>query len=144
LKIEGKIGDLSDMTGRMPVPQLRLDDIPSVQNARLIKIDVEGMEESVITGANNLIARNRPTLYVENEYPGERSESLIDAILALNYKIYWDIAPLFTENNFSRNKENIFGRIICINMLCVPADKDFTITNFRQLKNAKEHPRGNS
>ncbi|MEM7442557.1 MAG: FkbM family methyltransferase [Pseudomonadota bacterium] len=141
LNIGGRTRSIADVTARMPVPQLKLDDVPVMRDVRLIKIDVEGMEEAVIAGSSNLIERNRPILYVENECPGDTSESLIRVIQDLHYEIYWDIAPLFSESNYNRKKEDIFGKIVCINMLCVPSDRDHRVTNFRQLKDPKEHPR---
>lgn len=45
---------------------LRLDDL-GVSNVRLIKIDVEGHEPEVLSGAANLLAEQRPVLLVEAE-----------------------------------------------------------------------------
>lgn len=144
LSIEGRSADLAGVKARIPVPQLRLDDVPALSNVALIKIDVEGMEKSVLAGASQIIKKNRPVLYVENEYPGEKSEALINYIVGLGYEIYWDIAPLFTEKNHLGNKNNVFSNIICINMLCVPAELDYTIKDFKKLKEPSEHPRAKS
>jgi FkbM family methyltransferase len=46
------------------VPVRRIDDLIP-ERADLLKIDVEGMEMEVLAGAEGLIARHRPTLFVE-------------------------------------------------------------------------------
>ena len=43
----------------------RLDDIVGDRDVAFIKIDVEGHELSVVTGAVSLLARSRPTLVIE-------------------------------------------------------------------------------
>ena len=48
------------------VPVLTVDGL-NVPACRLIKIDVEGAEESVLRGAVQTIGRYRPVLYVEND-----------------------------------------------------------------------------
>jgi FkbM family methyltransferase len=48
----------------VPVDQVRLDDEP-LANIGFIKIDVEGFELEVISGAEGIIRRDRPVLLVE-------------------------------------------------------------------------------
>jgi FkbM family methyltransferase len=52
---------------RFSVPVKRLDDY-QLDNVSFIKIDVEGHELAVLEGAENTLARCRPTLLVEIEY----------------------------------------------------------------------------
>merc|ERR1712062_953967 len=47
-------------------PQLALLNAPLVDDVRLIKIDVEGMEKEVITGAHQTIRRFKPIIWTEN------------------------------------------------------------------------------
>jgi FkbM family methyltransferase len=47
-----------------PIPVAPLDSLP-LGPVDFLKIDVEGMEMEVLAGAENLIARHRPALYVE-------------------------------------------------------------------------------
>ena len=103
------------------VSVLRLDDLP-VQKLSLLKIDVEGMELSVLKGAAQTIARLRPLLYVENDRP-ERSAGLIAHLDAAGYAMYWHRPPLFNPDNFGGNGENVFQNIVSINMLCVPRER---------------------
>ena len=55
--------DLLDGEGETRI--IRVDDINPEQPVALIKIDVEGMELSVLRGAESLITENRPIVYVE-------------------------------------------------------------------------------
>src|SRR5262249_31324528 len=92
-------------------------DLPA---CHLIKIDVEGMEGEVIAGAEQTIRRFRPVLYMENDRP-EQSVALIRQVLDLGYRLYWHLPPLFNPQNYFRVAENVFGRIVSVNMLGLPA-----------------------
>jgi len=113
------------------VPLVMLDDytLPSLQ---LLKIDVEGMEVKVLKGARRTIRAHRPLLYVENDRP-QNSEALIGLILALGYRLYWHLPPLFNPDNFAGNPENVFPGILSINMIGVPAEKPSVITELREI-----------
>jgi FkbM family methyltransferase len=102
------------------VPVMTLDDL-NLPQCYLIKIDVEGMEQAVLEGAAATVARFRPILYVENDRR-EKAAALIRTIDALGYNMYWHLPPLFNPQNFAGNPENIFGRIVSINMLCCPKE----------------------
>ncbi len=99
----------------VPVDAFRL------QHCHFIKVDVEGMEEEVLRGAANTIARCRPLLYVENDRI-EKSDSLVRYIASLGYRMVWHRPPLFNPHNFSGNAENVFANVVSFNMLCLPRD----------------------
>ena len=86
----------------------------------LIKIDVEGMEREVLQGAEQTIRRFRPVLYMENDRP-EHSAALIRQVLDLGYRLYWHLPPLFNPQNYFGVAENVFGKIVSVNMLGLPA-----------------------
>ncbi len=86
-----------------------------------IKLDVEGMEAQVLTGAARTIERHRPVLYVENDRK-DRSEALLGTLLGMNYRLYWHLPPLFSPNNFFGEAENLFGNIVSVNVLGLPKD----------------------
>ena len=69
------------------VTVVTLDSI-NLGRCRLIKADVEGMEEDVILGALETIARCRPLLYLENDR-SEHSAALLRRLMDLDYKIWW-------------------------------------------------------
>jgi len=95
------------------------DDLEA--DPHFIKIDCEGMELAVIDGAVDKIKNKRPVIYVENDRE-EKSAELIAAIMALDYDLYWHMPPLFNPDNMAGKADNIFSKIISINMLCLPSE----------------------
>jgi FkbM family methyltransferase len=116
--------------GRM-VRQRPLDalDLP---DCGMLKVDVEGWEVGVLRGATATIARCRPILYVENDRAAHQAE-LIALIDALGYVQYWHIAPLFSPKNFNEVGEDIFNAVSSMNMLCVPAERNLTVTDMERI-----------
>jgi FkbM family methyltransferase len=100
------------------VPLTTLDNILlGLPRCNLIKIDVEGMEQSVLEGAQRSLDRFKPVLYVENDRQ-EKSADLVRLLDQLGYLMYWHRPPLFNPNNFFNNPQNVFVNIISLNMLC--------------------------
>ncbi|MDE7196640.1 MAG: FkbM family methyltransferase, partial [Helicobacter sp.] len=66
-----------------------LDSFNFSEPIKMIKIDVEGMEDKVLRGAQNLIEKNRPILYLE----AQRFEEFkrIDRILFKMRYVHWDL-----------------------------------------------------
>lgn len=98
-------------------------DISGVQNPRLIKIDVEGMEIDVIRGAGDLISRSLPVIYLENN--GEDNAGIMTALRGIGYEAYWSIAPYFNPANFYGNTVNIWsqtypGVVPSMNLIAFP------------------------
>ena len=125
-------------TGR-PVRQVMLDDYLELARFTLVKIDVEGMECAVIAGARELLRVQRPLLYIENDRL-EKSDDLIAALGALEYRSYWHTPPLFNPNNSRGNKQNIFSDTAAfVNMLCVPRERPASIQGFVEAR-IGEHP----
>lgn len=133
---------LGDASGVLPVPELDPDaevnwgglsieghdqghivvvravDDYELPGCRLIKVDVEGMEEKVLRGAKQTIREYHPVLYVENDRE-EKSESLMAYIKELGYIIREHKPPLYNPDNFNGNPENVFGGIVSKNLICV-------------------------
>jgi FkbM family methyltransferase len=103
------------------IPVKRLDTF-GVQQCALLKIDVEGMEHQVIEGGATTIYNLRPLLYVGNDRR-EKSPALIQLLLTMGYSLWWHVTPLYNENNFTENPDNVFGSTVSINMLCIPNEK---------------------
>jgi FkbM family methyltransferase len=91
-----------------------------------MKIDVEGLECDVIKGATHTIKRHRPIIYTENDRADQQG-ALIDLLTALDYTLYWHIAPLFRPNNFRGVTENVFGDTASLNMICVPSERTLPV-----------------
>ncbi|MBT6118582.1 MAG: FkbM family methyltransferase [Rhodospirillaceae bacterium] len=115
------------------VPAMRIDDV-QVPRCDLIKIDVEGMEQEVVAGAERIIRKYRPMLYVENDRR-DRAEALVGALRSLDYRLFWHLPRLYNPENFFGEGENVFGRIVSVNMLCVPSERPIQ-TALREVQDA--------
>jgi FkbM family methyltransferase len=111
------------------VPVMTVDSLKLPQ-CGILKIDVEGMELAVIRGAADTIRRCKPILYVENDR-AERSPALIEAILALGYKLYWHLPPYYAAGNYYGNATNVFGDMVSLNMLGIHASVPTNIQGLR-------------
>lgn len=124
---KNNIGGLSLGEGTNPwgkhrsVPVVTLDSLEIEEPVTFIKVDVEGYELEVLRGAVELIKRDKPVLYVENDRP-ENSKALESFIR--NELGYWFEAhnpPLFRENNFFKNDKNVWDRnYASFNIVCRP------------------------
>jgi FkbM family methyltransferase len=69
----GNFGGVSMSREPLPngvaIPCIELDEIFGAETVSLMKIDVEGFELAVLEGAEVIIERCRPVLYVENDRP---------------------------------------------------------------------------
>ena len=139
--IEGNFGaiEMDSFTAGHKIPVIKLDDALEPAKLKLIKIDVEGMEHKVISGAKALIEKHRPFLYVENDRV-EKSRPLIELIQSLDYRLYWHSPALYNPNNFAADTENIYPHIVSINMICVPRSNPIEMMGFQEILNADEHP----
>jgi FkbM family methyltransferase len=109
-------------------------DLPA---CHFLKADVEGMEVDVLRGAARTIEMYRPLMYVENDRE-ERSAELLGLIIDLGYEAYWHFAPLFNPDNFAGDAEDIFPRIISINVLCVPQERRMSVQGMRKVQSPQE------
>jgi FkbM family methyltransferase len=107
------------------VPLRTIDEL-RLPACRLLKIDCEGMEAEALQGGANTIRTLRPFLYVENDRK-ERATELVNLLLSWQYQLYWHTPPLFPPENFAADPENIFGNVVSINMLGVPAEMNITV-----------------
>lgn len=109
------------------VPLVTLDSL-NLPSCRLLKADVEGMEEAVLRGAAGLIARHRPILYVENDRR-DRSVALIGFIRSMGYRVWWHMARLFHPGNFAGNSADVFEGIGAVNLIALPPGSDIHISD---------------
>ncbi len=98
----------------------------------VLKLDVEGMEVEALRGAAGTIAAHRPVIYAENDR-AERSHELLSLLLSWNYRLYSHTPPLYSPNNFSTDAENIFGSIVSINVLCLPAERNISVNGSQEI-----------
>jgi FkbM family methyltransferase len=117
-------GDVVDI---IPLDQLELE------RCNLIKIDVEGMECSVIKGAEKTIKKCRPYIFVENNSPDGAPE-LIKTLINDDYECWWHIANYYNPNNYFKNPENCWPNLVPeANMLCLPKEQKVNITGFEKV-----------
>jgi FkbM family methyltransferase len=98
-----------------------LDELKLERKIKFIKLDCEGSELAVLKGAERLIARDRPILYVENDRE-EKSAELIGYLLDNGYRCYWHRPPLFNRLNHNGDTKNVFGNTVSISMFCAPEE----------------------
>ncbi len=108
---------LGGFTSGDEVPLMRIDDL-QLPRCDLIKIDVEGMDLSVLQGAERTIDTFRPILYVENN-DARKSKAMIAHLLQKNYCPFWHFAPFYNRDNYYQNSENVFEGLVDGNMICV-------------------------
>lgn len=91
----------SDQGRIVKVPGSRIDDL-EYRDIGFIKIDVEGHEKSVLEGAQKTLSRDRPNLFVENEFThaGDGVTEVFDMMKALDYDGFALINGVFS--NISR------------------------------------------
>lgn len=122
------------------VEQIALDSLEEdIEALKLIKIDVEGMESEVLKGAKKIIKKFKPFLYIENDRQ-EKSKELIELVQSFDYKLYWHLPRLYNENNFLKNKTNIFGNIVSVNMLCIHKDLKINVEKMTEITDSNFHP----
>lgn len=87
-----------------------------------VKIDVEGMEFDVLIGARGLIAKRRPIFYFEQN-SAAMFPSIASLLFEMGYQLFWHVCYPFNRSNFRRDRENIFGAAIELNVLAIPRSK---------------------
>lgn len=115
-----------DKSYRIP---LEMIDNLALGKLNFVKIDVEGMEASVIKGAEKTIKQFRPIIYVENDRK-EKEKELVHLLKSYGYKTFQHHAPMFNPDNFffeTKNhfQENIDGQIlnvVSMNLFCYHQD----------------------
>lgn len=103
----------------VPVSCYRLDDL-DLPLPHLIKIDVEGFEWEVISGASTIIAKSRPLIYYE-ALTLKNFDKIHDRLINLGYELYWATIMNYNQSNFKNNQENIFGNTAIFNVIAYPS-----------------------
>jgi FkbM family methyltransferase len=143
----GNFGAMSMAAGRATsssretVQCVRLDDLVPDGNIGLIKIDVEGAELLVLNGCEAALDRCRPLLYVENDRP-ELSPPSIQWLFDHGYRLWWHTPPLFNPENFRQARENYYGALCSVNMLCVPRERGWPVPGLVEIVDPHFHPSG--
>lgn len=119
----GNYGAMALGPNGLQVPVIRLDEL-ELQACALLKVDVEGFEWPVIQGAQQQLLRHRPVLYLEaKRIPG--TVAYLDWLLNHGWRCYWHFAFFYQANNFRNNPDNIFGGTGDMNVVAIPAGREF-------------------
>ena len=124
--------------GKTTVSVRRLDAVLDYPSLRMIKIDVEGMEIEVLRGAERIIEKHKPSLYVENDRT-QLSEALISLLFKLGYRLWWHMPRLFNPDNFFGNNENRYSRIASFNMIGLHRSAKSAIRGFQEITDPAAH-----
>lgn len=108
------------------IGMVRLDDFLDLERCALIKMDIEGMEESALRGARDLVTRTRPILYCEMNDPGV-GDSLIAAIRNLGYNLYWHAFSALNPHNHHGRPIDPSFKNGDVNALCVPVERELHV-----------------
>lgn len=106
------------------VPMLRLDDL-QLARCDLIKVDVEGMEYEVLSGAAQTVARLRPAVYFEAK-SGEGTRKCLNWFFERDYRLFWHFAPFYEAKNWRQHADNVFPARGDINALALPGESTLT------------------
>ena len=112
-------------------PQVSLDQLLNLQAVRLLKIDADGQEYSVLSGAMRLIRQHQPMLFVSNMHVAS-SRRLIQLFHSLDYAVLWHLAPLFRKDNEAGNPENLFQGEIVVHLFGYPKSRPLALGGFTQ------------
>jgi len=127
--------EIGDGTDRVVMQKLDVV-LQNEDKIKLIKIDVEGSELEVLKGAEQMIERCRPILYVENDRK-EKSAELVGWLIDHGYRCYWHRSPLFYDQNFRNEELNIFGNTVALNMICVHEDSGITVGRLDEVEDRR-------
>ena len=122
--------------------QLFYDDNKEKKSIKLIKCDAQGQELDIILGSKKIIDIYKPFLYLEND-DINTSRALIENIKYMGYIMFWHLPPLYNPNNFLKNSNNIFAKIISCNMLCIHKSTKIKLSEVWKrfkVKNSNDHP----
>ena len=102
--------------------------LPSLSTCpSFVKIDVEGMEQSVLNGGRGMFAKCRPVMHVENNCKmGSREivTFLRSAAGGRPYVLFWDLHTYYNPLNFFKNPVDIFSdELLSVNVVAVPEEQ---------------------
>lgn len=108
----------ADDIGEIPV--CPLDEILSDMKVDFIKVDVEGMEVDVLRGAERLVRRNSPVMFLEVNFLG-KSSGMLPWAVDHDYLCFGVVSRAFNAANVFRETRNIFGAAAECGLLMIAA-----------------------
>lgn len=104
--------------------RVRIVTLDSLQLPRLdmLKVDVEGMEAQVLTGAMETLQRCRPIVFAEcNSVEG--AATTLAAVAQLDYAAFGVVYPAFNPDNFNNCPDNFHGANAECGLFLVPRER---------------------
>jgi FkbM family methyltransferase len=120
---------LRDM--KAPILGMTIDSL-KLSYCNLIKIDVEGMELSVLRGSYDTLIKFKPYVYFE-QTSSNGLKDIFSYLKDIGYTMYWHVANPYNSNNFNNEKLNIFGGTCEVNIFAIPKDKNLSGDKFASL-----------
>ena len=120
------------------VPVVTVDSL-GLARCDVIKADVEGMELSVLKGAEATIRRTRPILHIENN-KREKSAALLGWLLAQDYRLYWRITPYFNPANHFGAAVDLFEGAVESNIIGFHRSADVEIAGLPEVHDPSMWP----
>lgn len=114
-------GNKGNAASGSPYMKLKLDDL-HLPNCKLIKIDVEGMELEVISGALETISENKPILFYEQNSV-ENFHEIQKILNHQNYVSFWSVTKAYPKFNIRNNKHDFFKGNTETNILAIHKDQ---------------------
>jgi len=134
------------------VPSITLDDYFTGRTLDFAKVDVEGMEQSVLKGGWKTLKANKTILYLENDRVS-KSPELLQYLFMLGYDVYWHLPHFFNPGNFAGESRELYSLGLvdnggefydsigfAINMLCIPKKRGLKVDWLLQAEDIEEHP----
>ncbi|MDG6895652.1 FkbM family methyltransferase [Volucribacter amazonae] len=90
--------------------------INQLDSLTLLKVDAEGFDLQVLQGAEKVIAKYQPIIFIEAHF--YQAPVLIRYLNQLNYQCYWFISDRYQTNNFFRQPKTLTG--LDVNLACFP------------------------
>lgn len=108
-----------------PVESRTLDEC-SLPSLDFLKIDVEGFEAEVLSGAMQTIQTHQPFIYAEYDAINQ-SQDLVELMHSMDYDVYEYNSAAFNPKNFKRSRKDIFNGYTEPHIFCVPKSKGLEI-----------------
>lgn len=83
-------------------------EISSLSKVDFIKIDAEGFETEVLKGAQQIILKHKPDLFIEAN-DAESVDKVISALSQIGYIGQWFISHRYRHDNFNRTRIKVDG-----------------------------------
>lgn len=116
------------------ISMVKLDDTLKLDRLNLMKIKASGAECEVIEGAQGLIERHKPRLYVQNDRE-EKSKQLLAYLQRMGYKMFWHYPTYFNLKNYALDEDNIYSNQTAVNMLCIHTSDSVCVDGFEAVSN---------